>query len=181
MTKPFKTTSSQIVWSCPWYRVRQDGIITPNGRPGQYNVIESPTSVWIVPVTPAGEIALIYTYRYTVDAWGWEVPAGSVKPDQTELEAAVSELKEEVGGQTAEDLVEIGRFNTANGICNELGVYYLATNVILGEPVHEAAEVIEVHTKPINEVLMMAQTGQIKDGNTVLALLLCAETLRNLA
>ncbi|WP_420632149.1 NUDIX domain-containing protein [Candidatus Leptofilum sp.] len=180
MTKPFKTTSSQIVWSCPWYRVRQDGIITPNGRPGQYNVIESPTSVWIVPVTPAGEIALIYTYRYTVDAWGWEVPAGSIKPNQTELEAAVCELKEEVGGKTADDLVEIGRFNTANGICNELGVYYLATNVILGKPVHEAAEVIEVHTKPIGEVLHMAHSGQISDGNTVLALLLCADKLRSL-
>ena len=180
MTKPFKTTSSQIVWSCPWYRVRQDGIITPNGRSGQYNVIESPTSVWIVPVTPAGEIALIHTYRYTVDAWGWEVPAGSVKPDQTELEAAVCELKEEVGGETADELVEIGRFYTANGICNELGIYYLATNVMLGEPAHEAAEVIHVHTKPIDEVLHMAHTGQIRDGNTVLALLICADKLHAL-
>jgi len=180
MSKPFQTTSSQIVWSCPWYRVRKDGILLPNGRSGEYNVIESPTSVWIVPVTPAGEIALIYNYRYTVDAWGWEVPAGSVKPDQTELEAAVCELKEEVGGETEDELVEIGRFYTANGICNELGVYYLATNVTLGEPEHEAAEVMEIHLKPIDEVLHMAHSGQINDGNTVLALLTCAEKLRAL-
>jgi 8-oxo-dGTP pyrophosphatase MutT (NUDIX family) len=180
MRKPFKTTSSKIVWSCPWYRVRQDGIITPNGRSGQYNVIESPTSVWIVPVTSAGEIALIYTYRYTIDAWSWEVPAGSVKPDQTELEAAVCELKEEAGGETKDALMEIGRFYTANGICNELGIYYLATNVTLGEPAHEAAEVMEVHLKPIDEVLRMAHTGQIRDGNTALALLLYAEKLRTL-
>ena len=119
-------------------------------------------------------------FHYNVDAWGWEVPAGSVKPDQTELEAAVCELKEEVGGETEDDLLEIGRFYTANGICNELGVYYLATNVTLGEPEHEAAEVMEIHLKPIDEVLHMAHSGQINDGNTVLALLTCAEKLRAL-
>ena len=178
MTKPYQTTSSRIAWSCPWYRVRTDEIITPDGRPGVYNVIESPTSVWIVPVTPAGEIVLIHNYRYTIDDWCWEVPAGSVKPDQTELEAAVCELKEEVGGTTQDALLEIGRFHTANGICNELGVYYLATNVSLGEPDHEATEVMEIHTKPVAEALQMARSGQINDGNTALALLLCAEKLR---
>ena len=178
MNKPYQTTSSQIVWSCPWYRVRQDQIITPNGRPGVYNVIESPPSVWIVPVTPAGEIVLINNYRYTIDQWCWEVPAGSIKPGQTELEAAVCELKEEVGGETDDPLVEIGRFYTANGICNEPGVYYLATNVRLGEPEHEATEVMETHIKPAAEVLHMVRSGQITDGNTALALLLCAEKLR---
>jgi 8-oxo-dGTP pyrophosphatase MutT (NUDIX family) len=175
MKRPFKTLSSKIAWSCPWYRVRQDEIMTPNGRPGVYNVIESPTSVWIVPITPAGEIVLIRNYRYTIDEWCWEVPAGSVKPEQTELEAAVSELKEEVGGVTGEPLLEIGRFYTANGICNELGVYYLASRVALGEPEHEAAEVMEIHVKPATEVLHMARTGQIRDGNTALALLLSSE------
>lgn len=180
MTRPYQTTSSHIAWSCPWYRVRTDEIITPDGRPGVYNVIESPTSVWIVPVTPAGEIVLIHNYRYTIDQWCWEVPAGSVKPDQTELEAAVCELKEEVGGETKEGLLEIGRFYTASGICNELGVYYLARNVSLGEPDHEATEVMEIHPKPVEEVLQMARNGQISDGNTALALLLCAEKLREM-
>lgn len=180
MTKPYQTTSSRIAWSCPWYRVRTDEIITPDGRPGVYNVIESPTSVWIVPVTPAGEIVLIHNYRYTIDDWCWEVPAGSVKPDQTILEAAVCELKEEVGGTTKDELVEIGRFYTANGICNELGVYYLATNVALGQPDHEATEVMEIHVKPAAEVLEMARNGRITDGNTALALLLCAEKLATL-
>ena len=178
MKRPYQTTSSRIAWACPWYRVRTDEIITPDGRPGVYNVIESPTSVWVVPVTAAGEIVLIYNYRYTIDDWCWEVPAGSMEPGQTELEAAVCELKEEVGGVTNEPLVEIGRFHTANGICNELGIYYLARNVKLGEPHHEATEVMEIHTKPVAEVMAMAQNGQISDGNTVLALLLSAEKLR---
>lgn len=64
--KPFQTLTSQTVWSCPWYSVRQDQIILPNGQPGIYNVIVKAPAVWIIPVTTDGQIALIYTYRYTV-------------------------------------------------------------------------------------------------------------------
>ena len=116
-----------------------------------------------------------------MDAWGWEVPAGSVKPDQTELEAAVCELKEEVGGETNDPLVEIGRFYTANGICNEVGYHFLATGVTLTEPNHEATEVMEIHTKPVDEVMAMVRNGRITDGNSALALLACEPLLQTLS
>lgn len=29
---PYQTRSSRIAWSCPWYSVRQDEIVTPDGR-----------------------------------------------------------------------------------------------------------------------------------------------------
>ncbi len=43
--RPFQTVASRIVWSCPWYRVRQDDIITPDGRTGVYNVNEKADAV----------------------------------------------------------------------------------------------------------------------------------------
>lgn len=173
---PFKTLSSRVVWSCPWYQVRQDEIITPGGEPGIYNVIEKADAVWIVPVTTTGSVVLVYQYRYTVSDWCWEVPAGSVKPGQTAEEAATEELHEEVGG-VAQALTYIGRFYLANGICNEVGHIFMATGVVLGETCHESAEVMSVHLKTIDEALDMAHTGQISDGPTALALLLCAERL----
>lgn len=173
---PFTTLSSQIVWTCPWYRVRQDEIITPNGEAGTYNVVEKADAVWIVPATINGRIAMIHQYRYTVNDWCWEIPAGSVKPGQTAEEAAIEELREEVGG-VAGSLVYIGRFYLANGICNEVGHIYLATGVVLGEPHHESAEVMSIHLRSIEEALQMARTGMISDGPTALALLLCADML----
>jgi ADP-ribose pyrophosphatase len=173
---PFQTISSRIAWSCPWYRVRQDEIITPNGRPGVYNVIEKSDAVWIVPITPAGEVLMVYQYRYTVDEWCWEVPAGSVKPGQSLEEAAWEELREEVGGLGGE-LSYVGRAFLANGICNEVGHFFLATGVATGETHHEAAEVITVHRVPIADALAMARDGRISDGPTALALFLCADRL----
>lgn len=179
MDKPFKTLSSQIVWSSPWYRVRQDEIVLPNGRANVYNVVEKSDAVWVVPVTAVGEIVLIYTYRYTVDTWCWEVPAGSIKPGQSAPAAAREELREEVGG-TAESLEYLCQFYPANGICDEVGHIYLATGVTLGTPAHEAAEVIQIHPKPIAEVLRMVHAHEIHDGSSALALLLCEQRLRDL-
>jgi ADP-ribose pyrophosphatase len=174
--RPFKILSSQIVWSCPWYRVRQDEIITPDGRPGVYNVVEKADAVWIVPVTKDGQVAMVYQYRHTVDDWCWEIPAGSVKPGSSLEETAHDELHEEVGGRT-DELSYVGRFYLANGICNEVGHIFLATGITLGEPEHEAAEVMHVHRVPITEALQMARDGRISDGPTALALLLCADRL----
>ena len=176
MSKPIQTISSVIAWACPWYHVRQDKIQLPDGSEGEYNVIVKEPAVWIVPVTPAGEIVLIRCYRHTVGDWCWEVPAGSLKPAQTPEEAALEELHEEIGGQPVE-LSYVSRFYTANGICNEVSHLYLARGVTLGKPRHEPAEVIQIHPTPIKTALAMARAGQISDGGSALALLLCERLL----
>jgi ADP-ribose pyrophosphatase len=178
--KPYETKSSRIVWSCLWYSVRQDEIITPDGKPGVYNVVQHPGAVWIIPVTADGKIVLIHTYRYTVDDYCFEIPAGGVKPGQSLEETARAELLEEVGG-TAETLDYFGRFYAMNGISDEVAYIFLATGVVLGQPNHESTEVMEVCPVPIAEALRMAQANEITDGPSALALLLCADKLRALA
>jgi ADP-ribose pyrophosphatase len=178
--KPYKTTSSRIAWSSPWYRVRQDEIITPDGKPGVYNVVEKEDAVWIVPVTADHQIVLIKNYRYTVDDWCLEVPAGSIEPEHADIaETARVELLEEVGG-VAEEMVWIGRFYVANGIFNEIGHIFLATGVTLSQHQREATEVMEIHPTPIAQALTMARTLQIQDGASALALLACETHLQAL-
>ena len=179
--KPYKTESSQIVWSCPWYRIRQDEIVTPDGQPGVYNVVEHPGAVWIIPITDAGEVVLIRTYRYTVDDWCYEIPAGGIKSGQSMEDAARTELREEIGGR-AVALSHVAQFYTMNGIGNEEAQVFLATGVqLINPPQHESTEVMEIHPTPIMEVLRMAQANEISDGPSALALLLCAEELKRLA
>ncbi len=177
---PFKTESSQIVWSSPWYSVRQDQIILPDGSPGVYNVVQHSGAVWVIPVTSAGEIVLLYHYRHTVDDWCWEIPAGGLKDGLTRIATARAELLEEVGG-TAASIEYFGHFYTSNGISNEVAHIYIAMDVEVGQTSHEPAEVIEVHCKPIKEVLIMAHGNKVSDGPSALALLLCEKHLLALA
>lgn len=174
--RPIRPLSSRIAWSCPWYRVRQDEILLPDGRQGVYNVVEHPGAAFAVPVTAAGEVIMLYTYRYAVDDWCWEVPAGGIKPGYTPEEAAREELAEEVGGR-ATAWRYVGRFYPSNGVSNEIAHVFLATGVTLGATAQEPAEIIEVHHKPVVEALSMARSGEIMDGSSALALLLCAPYL----
>jgi ADP-ribose pyrophosphatase len=173
---PIKTLSQKVVWSCPWYSVRRDEILLPDGRSGVYNVVQKEAAVWILPVTLEKQVVLIRSYRYTVGDWCWEIPAGSLKTGQDAAEAARAELAEEVGGR-AQQLEYLGQSYMANGICDEIGHFFLATGVALGEPDHEAAEVIEVHLKSIAEVLQMARSNEINDAPSALVILLCADRL----
>jgi ADP-ribose pyrophosphatase len=81
-----------------------------------------------------------------------------------------------VGG-TAVALEYLGQSYIANGICNEVGHFYLAKGVTLGQPRHEQAEVMEVHVKPIPEVLRMLRAGEINDAPSALALHMVAPRL----
>lgn len=56
---PITPLEMRRVWECRWYGVRQDRIRLPDGRVGEYNVVELTDAVWVLPVTPAGEIVLL--------------------------------------------------------------------------------------------------------------------------
>ncbi len=178
--RPFRTLSSQIAWSCPWYEVRQDEIENARGVRGQYNVVQKPAAVFVLPVTDDGRVVLIDTYRYTVDDWCLEVPAGRPKPHESLEDGARTELREEVGG-SARALEHVGWFYSLNGICNEVCHVFLASGVALGATEHEPFEAIEPVPLAIEEALALARRGEIRDGPSALALFLCESRLVELA
>lgn len=173
---PYQTFSSRYIWRSKWYSVRQDEIGTPDGSRGTYTVIEHPGAVWVVPVTDQGEIVLEWQYRYTVQDWCWEVPAGGLLPGTDPEEMARRELLEEIGG-TAAELRFVGQFYTMNGIGDEVARVYLATGVELGEANREPTEIMDLRRVPVAEALRMAHAGEISDGPSALALLLCERYL----
>ena len=168
---PITPIESRRAWECRWYGVRQDRIRLPNGSEGEYNVVELPDAVWVLPMTAAGEIVLLYHYRYPLGTWGWELPSGSISPGDTPLATAQRELLEEAGG-TAAEWRFLMKASTMKGIGTEYAHLYLASSVTLGATDHEPAEVMTVHTLPVEQVLAMARAGEIHDAISVLALLL---------
>lgn len=161
-----------MLWQSPWYALREDYVRFPDGSEGPYTVIEKAPSVYVVPVTNDGMVVLIRNFRYTLNRWLWEVPAGGLQPGFTPRQMAAKELREEVGG-SAREFQPTGSFYTMPGIGNEQAHVFLARGVELGEPELEPAEVIERHLKPVGEVIRMAQANEMQDGLSALAVLLC--------
>ncbi len=160
------------------FRVRMDTVRWPDGHVAPYAYVEGAGAVWVVPVTPRGEVILIRQFRYTMDAWCWEVPAGGFHDFHgTPVELAQQELEEEVGGSSG-DLQYVGSFRPGNSIMDELCHIVLAYDVRLDRTPHrEAGELIEVHAVPIKRALEMARNGDMADGHSALALLRCEQLI----
>ena len=168
----WKRHTTTYPYTHPMFRVRQDHVRWPNGHEGPYSYIETPGAVWVVPVTPAGEIVLIRQFRYTVDDWIWEIPAGGFHDfDGSPVELAQRELAEEIGG-SSDDWVYIGSFRPGVSTIYETCHIVLARNVHLDrQPHREPAEIIEIHPTPPGQALRMARDGTMVDGHSALALL----------
>lgn len=174
--------ASRHLYQSHWYNVRQDDIRLPDGQEITFTQIEHPGFVSIVPVTPDRQIVLIYSYRYTVDDWVWEIPAGGLgnKPGLTPLAVAQEELAEEVGGN-ATDWRSLGSYYAGIGSSNVRAHVFLATGVQLNGQQHlESTEIIQVRTLPVAAALSLARSGAMEDGQSILALLLCEPLLREM-
>ncbi len=161
------------------FRVRRDQVRWPDGHVAPYAYIQSTGAVWAVPVTADGQVVLIRQFRYTVDGWCWEVPAGGFHDfTGSPLDLAKRELAEEVGGES-DDWLYVGSFRPGVSIFDETCHIVLARDVRLNrEPQREPGEIIEVHLVPIERALEMARNGEIVDGHSALALLRCEPYLK---
>jgi ADP-ribose pyrophosphatase len=170
----WRRLETDYAFECPWFRVRTDVVRWPDGEIGPYTYIEDVGAVWVVPVTIDGEVVLIRQFRYTVDDWCWEVPAGGFHDfNGSPMELARRELAEEVGG-TSGDWRYIGSFRPGNSVIDAVYHVVLASNVRLDRNVdREPSEIIEVHPVPPARALAMARSGEMADGYSALALFRC--------
>jgi ADP-ribose pyrophosphatase len=175
--EPWKTLDVERPIVTPWYSLRRDRVLTHTGAQIAYTYIEHPGAVFIVPVTPQGEVLLLRQYRYPVRAWCWEVPAGGIERGEDPTVATARELQEEIGGASPR-IQPIAAFYASNGISDQRSHVYLAWDVELRDSLPEPTELLRVVRMPLDEALRMARGGEIADGQSALALLLCEPYLR---
>jgi 8-oxo-dGTP pyrophosphatase MutT (NUDIX family) len=176
-TNPWQTLSTRQVYDNPWISVREDQVIRPDGAPGIYGVVDFKNfAVGIVPVDDEGYTWLVGQYRYTLDEYSWEIPAGGCPQGHTPLETAARELQEEVGLQ-ASQWTSLGPVRTSNSCTSERGEVFLAEGLTQGESSPEGTEVLQVWRVPLQQALDMAADGTIADAVSVIGLWRAARAL----
>ncbi|MBD2102300.1 NUDIX hydrolase [Leptolyngbya sp. FACHB-261] len=178
---------STCLLATPWLRLRQDQLLLGQ-ESTTYEYLQQPAAVFIVPVMADGTVVLIRQYRYPVDQWCLEVPAGGLHdhPDaynpnvsQTVLAAvARKELAEEIGG-TCRELLYQGCFYPTTSRSDERSHVFLALGVTLEQPqALENGELIERVLLNAAEAMHLASSAQMPDAKSALALLWCAAELK---
>lgn len=167
-------------FATPWMWLRQDRIAITGRGEVFYTYEERADAVGIVPVTCDGTVLLIRQYRYPLDCWCLEIPAGGMRdhPSATPEEVARIELREEIGA-TCAAMIPVGFFYVACSAIRQRFHVFLALDVVQSaERTHEATEQIEQWPMPIRDALNLARTGQMPESQSALSLLLCEPLLR---
>jgi ADP-ribose pyrophosphatase len=148
-----------------------DEVEEPGGVHASREVVRHRGSVAALPVHEDGRVVLVRQYRYAVGAMVWELPAGRIDPGEEPAQGAGRELEEEVGLKAA-TLEPLLTFFTTPGFCDEVMHLFRATGLSSVPARPEADERIEAGVFTLDATRAMIQQGQIREGKTLVALLL---------
>jgi ADP-ribose pyrophosphatase len=172
-----KTLKSELMYTGRVFTVRRDEVSEPGGVRSVRDVLVHNGSVVVMPIFPDGSILLIRQYRYAAKKFLWELVAGHIEPNESQLACARRELVEEAG-YTARRFKRLLSFFPSPGVMTEQMWTYVATGLIKCEATPEEDERITSRRFPLASVLLMIKTSKIQDAKTISSVLFYARFSR---
>lgn len=151
-------------------QVNVEEVRLPNDHVATLDMVHHPGGAAIVALDDTGRICLVRQYRHAANGYIWEIPAGKIDHQEPPLQTAQRELEEEAG-RRAREWRSLGDFLPSPGFLTEVVHLFLATGLTEVSNRLEASEVLEAHWLPFEQVMQMAQSGELRDGKSLAALL----------
>jgi ADP-ribose pyrophosphatase len=169
-TGPWIRHRRRVAYENAWLTIWHDEVTRPDGHPGIYGVVHfANLAVGVVAIDDDDRVVLVGQHRYTLDAYSWEIPEGGVPSEETPLEGARRELREETGLDAA-TWREIGRSHLSNSVADETAVLFVATGLSPGVATPDGTEALDVRWVPFDEALAMTFDGRITDAMSILGI-----------
>ncbi len=172
MEKNPETTviSHQEIYCGKIVNLHVDNIRLPSGKAGIREVVHHPGGVTAVPILEDGRLLLIRQFRYPIQKYIFELPAGKLDSNQPPLETMMRELEEETGYRAASMEYECS-FYTSPGISDEVIYLFTARGLVRRSQRLEEGEHITVEANTLAECVEKIRTSQIMDAKTILGIL----------
>jgi 8-oxo-dGTP pyrophosphatase MutT (NUDIX family) len=167
---PWTIKDSKAIYQNAWIDVTEYDVLNPAGKPGIYGKVHFKNiAVGVVPITPDMHTYLVGQYRFTIDAYSWEIPEGGCPEGTDPLQTAIRELKEETG-LVAAQYKELMRIHLSNSVSDELAIIYLATELKQEDAEPEETEALQIKKVSLSDAFGMVADGTITDAMSVAAL-----------
>ena len=161
---------SEAIYNGRVFTITVDQVAYPDGRIVKMEVVRHSGSVVLLPMTAPDRLLLVRQYRYVVNKWLWELPAGTLEPDESLQAAALRECHEEVG-KIAGRAEKLATFFPSPGFCDEAMHFFLLTDLRDRRPDEPAPhqdpdEILNVQEFTLEDVRRMVKAGEICDLKT---------------
>jgi ADP-ribose pyrophosphatase len=160
------------------FRLVTENITLSNGVSVDIDVIRHPGAAAIVALLDRKTVLLLRQYRHAVGGWIWEIPAGTLDPQESVEACARRELTEETG-YDARNFEKIGEITPLPGYADERVHLFLASGLTPSAQALDVDELLSVHPTPLPQALAMVFNGEIQDAKTISGLLLAERRLQN--
>lgn len=163
----YKVVDSDIIHKGRVFDLKIDKLVYDSGNEGIREVAIHNGGAVVVPVTNDNKIVLVKQFRYPLQKFLYELPAGKLEKDEDPFLCAARELTEETG-YTAEVIKPLGKIFTTPGFCTELLHIYLATGLTAGNSNREEGEFgMETYEFTLDEVVRKIIFGDITDAKSI--------------
>ena len=153
------------------YNLIRENVTLDNGVTTDMEYIEHPGATAIIPMFSDSRVLLLKQYRHSLREYIWEIPAGTLDPEEEILECAQRELIEETG-YSADQWQKLGEITPLPGYSDERLHIFLATDLQPAEQDLDRDEIIHVHKVNFSDAIEMIESGNIQDAKTIAGLLI---------
>lgn len=168
-----KVKKSKVVYQNQWISVREDEY-SLNGKDGLYSVIDRPSCLVALPLTPSGKTVLVKHFRYATQEVSWEFPMGSKDNNESDEEGTKRELHEEVGLEP-QFMEHIGSLFPAPGLLSQKAEVFVAhvsdESLLSVHLADETEDIQEIKVFSFDDIPKLISDHTITDGITIAAFL----------
>ena len=168
--------SSEMKFDGKLIKVTYD-VAEVNGKEAWREVVHHPGASAVVAIDEENRIIMEKQFRYALNDYLLEIPAGKLDAGEDPLVCAKRELEEETG-IVASEWISLGTIATSPGFCNEVIHLYVAKGLSKGEIHWDEDEYVEVERYRFDELLQRIKEEKIKDSKSLSALLLAMPYLK---
>jgi ADP-ribose pyrophosphatase len=172
-----KVNSKTTLYEGRVFKLLRENVTLNNGVTVDLDVIHHPGASAMIPMSGDDNVILIKQYRHAIGDFIWEIPAGTLDPDETPLECAKRELIEETGF-SANTWQKLGEITPLPGYSNERIHMFLAADLVPAEQDLDKDEMLDVHEVSLGKAVEMIHEGAIQDSKTIAGLFMTTKWLR---